>query len=172
MEQRYGFKKLTIENILEPDTLGIQCNINQEQWLSFAADYLEPQLSDSVPVETKRLFEVARGTMVYGLYFYPLYSMGTEQLFRVAENALRQKCIALNIQFEDGKMYFGNMLSALVRRSVISKDRKQFWKGFQRLRNISSHLDNQDIITPSMATQTLKVVTEQINSLFDSSKPV
>lgn len=167
MEQHYGFKKLTIENILELDTFCIQRDIKQEQGLSFVADYLKPKLSDSVPVETRKLFEVARGTMVYGLYFYPLYTVGTEQLFRVAENALRQKCIALGIQFKDGKMYFGNMLNKLIRKSVIAKERNHIWQSLRQLRNIYSHPDSQNIITPAIAVNTLKTTVEQINLLFD-----
>jgi hypothetical protein len=141
MEHHFGFKKLTIENILQPDTLGIQCDIKQEQWLSFASAYLEPQLSGSVPVETRKLFEVARGTMIYGLYFYPLYSMGTEQLFRVAENALRQKCMMLGIHFKDGKMYFGGMLNRLIKMSIIPMDRKQLWECF---RNVNGNAKSRD----------------------------
>ncbi len=167
-EQHYGFKRLTIDNILQPDTLGIQCDIKKEQWMSCAYDFLKPQLSETVPDGTKALFEVARGTMVYGLFFFPLYSMGTEQLFRVAENALRQKCIALGMQFKDGKMYFGDMLGRLTKKSVISKDRRQVWECFRQLRNIYSHPGNQTIITPALAEKTLKTITEQINLLFDN----
>ncbi len=167
MEHHYGFKKLTIENILKPDTLGIQCNINQNEWLLYASNFFEPQLSASVPAETRALLEVARGTMVYGLFFYPLYSMGTEQLFRVAENALRQKCTALGIQFKDRKMYFIDMLNRLTKRTVISKDRRQVWECFRQLRNMYSHPDNQTIITPALAVKTLKTITEQINLLFN-----
>ena len=33
-----------------------------------------------------------RGAMVYGYFLYPLYVLGAEQLFRVAEAAVTLKC--------------------------------------------------------------------------------
>lgn len=169
MEQHYGFKKLTVKNIIAPDTLGIQYNFKQEEWLSLASDFLKPKLSDLVPMETKKLFEVARGTIIYGLYFYPLYSVGTEQLFRVAENALKQKCMLLGIQLKRREMVFKPMLDKLVEMSVIPDEENEVWECLRQLRNISSHPDTQDIIAPAMALQTLINISVKINILFSNN---
>lgn len=53
---------------------------------------LDINLTEKAPLEVRRMFEVARGAVVYGYFFYPLYVLGAEQLFRVAEAAVTLKC--------------------------------------------------------------------------------
>lgn len=71
-----SFKKLSTENWLVPDSTvqlwerldpdGNFHSISGEEWLS---DILQPQIDDTVPLEVKELFEVARGAMAYGYFF-------------------------------------------------------------------------------------------------------
>lgn len=95
---RLGFKQLTSDNWLEPEPLldrlvhlssdGHVRHISREEW---AQRILLPQLVETVPAEIQDLFEVARGAMMYGYFFYPLYTLATEQLYRVVEAAVSYK---------------------------------------------------------------------------------
>ena len=81
-----GFKRLTPETWLEPDpTNGAFGGFPPAE--EILGHILEPKLSEKVPNEIRQLFEVARGAMCYGYVFYPLWTLATEQLFRVVEAA-------------------------------------------------------------------------------------
>ena len=91
------FKRLTPENWREHDATanhivrirdGIATKLNDEDW---AAIILEPELTPAVPEEVRNLFEVAQGVLCYGCFFYPLYTLGSEQFYRVLEAALRPR---------------------------------------------------------------------------------
>src|SRR5882672_4084968 len=98
-----GFKTLSPENWLEPEpvmsvfkTISLNdstvSHISRDQWLS---RFLKAQLDSAVPLEVRRLFEVARGAATYGYFFYPLYTLAGQQLYRVAETAISIKCKSL-----------------------------------------------------------------------------
>jgi hypothetical protein len=100
-EERVGpnFKRLTEANWREPDlaseafgeinlATGERRPMTAERWVQ---RILAVGLSEDVPAEVKDLCEVARGVLLYGYFFYPLYMLGDEQLHRVAA---RQFCTA------------------------------------------------------------------------------
>ncbi|MEO8745806.1 MAG: hypothetical protein ABI455_11130, partial [Candidatus Dormiibacterota bacterium] len=73
-------KVLTAQNWLKPDYVpqvfvrldseaGTIRPISGEEYLE---DVLAPKLDPAVPREIRRLFEIGRGTMAYGYFFYPL----------------------------------------------------------------------------------------------------
>lgn len=66
-----------------------------EDW---ASEILEPQLADSVPTEIRRCFELARGSLLQGYFFYPLGALGTRQLSRAVDLAIEFKCRALHTE--------------------------------------------------------------------------
>ena len=82
---KFGFKEININNWLEPDDAlrgfvrispdGQPHTMTGDEYLQFI---LEPKLHSSVPSEVQGLFEVARGVMVYGYFFYPLYTLAVE----------------------------------------------------------------------------------------------
>ncbi len=59
-----------------------------ELWLDLI---LKPKLSDNVPLELHSIFETARGCMVYGYFYYPLFSIGNEQLYKLIDAAISTK---------------------------------------------------------------------------------
>lgn len=93
-----GFKPLTPTNWLQPDpTSGIfgrvspvagPMRMDGEDW---ARRFLAVELASHVPEPVRDLFAVARGALVYGWFFYPLFKLGEEQIYRVAEAAARQR---------------------------------------------------------------------------------
>ena len=68
-------------------------NSEPSKWVH---DLLKVNLDPVVPLPIRKLFETTRGTLSLGLMFYPLLTIGTEQLFRVLEAAATNKCIAMN----------------------------------------------------------------------------
>ena len=92
---KFGLKRLCLENWLRVDPVWDAFGMSEssEAWVH---DLLKANLDPVVPLPIRTLFETARGTVVYSLMFYPLLMIGTEQIFRVLEAAVTNKCIAMN----------------------------------------------------------------------------
>ena len=93
-DRPFGFKMLTVENWTKPDPIMesfVKLLPNGETQPLDGDDYLrsilEPKLQESVPREVRALFEVTRGGMAYGFYFYPLYALASEQLMQTSADA-------------------------------------------------------------------------------------
>lgn len=114
------------------------------------------------------MFEVARGALAYGYFFYPLYTLAWEQLFRVAESAVIYKCE--EIKTPNSINTFEKRLQYLVSNKVIPDHKKNIWLAIRKLRNIVSHPKYQTILPPGEVISTLECITEEINSLFKNNK--
>jgi hypothetical protein len=141
---KFGFKEITKNNWLDPDDAlkgfvrmskdGKAQPITSDEYLH---SILESKLLEAVPVEVKSLFEVARGAMIYGYFFYPLYTLATEQLFRVAEAAVAHKCKEL--QAPKSTKTFEMMIEWLANEEVISRLELPKWDAVRHLKfSISS----------------------------------
>jgi hypothetical protein len=97
-----AIKTLTTENWLQPDTIPsvlTKWSLNDhyaylmtaEDWVT---QFIDPKLNVAVPDNVQVLFEVARGALAYGYFFYPLYTLAAEQLFRVGEAAISAKYLS------------------------------------------------------------------------------
>jgi hypothetical protein len=123
-----------------------------------------PSGDAAVPLAIRKLFETARGTLVYSLMFYSLITIGTEQIFRVLEAAASNKCMAMK---SPKKIYkFSHKIKWLVDNGAIARDQHLRWDTIRELRNIASHLHDQNIFDPNMALQILDIAIELINGLF------
>jgi hypothetical protein len=167
-----AIKTLTTENWLQPDptsTIFVRVShadgsvspMSGEDWV---AQFLTPSLNDNVPKELRRLFEVARAALAYGYFFYPLYTLAGEQLYRVAEAAVSEKCAMLGAPKK--KSSFQDKIKYLVDKNVIPNEEFIRWDAFRQLRNMSSHPRRQNILAPGMVATTLHLVAERINDLF------
>jgi len=164
------YKQLHNENWLLPDPEslayssieldGVVFEKKPEEWIR---QIFSPQLSDNVPLEVKNLFEVARGALVYGFLYFPLYTLAAEQLFRVAETAITLKCVLLNCP---QKRTFEKKLNWLKERGVLSTIEEKSWQKVRKYRNASSHPDDQEMFPPGWAIDFLFYITENINKLF------
>lgn len=166
-----GIKVITHENWMNPDPLMknlvmLQDNkiliMSAEDWV---ISILKPKLSETVPLEIHKLFEVARGSMLYGYFFYPLFTLASEQLFRVAETAINEKCKQITTD-KIGNNTFKNKLDHLNKDNLFSDDEHTKWNSLRNLRNIASHPHEQTILPPGIALELISNISELINSLF------
>lgn len=166
-------KELTAENWLEQDAVsrmfyglfkyGTRYSPTGDDW---ARMILEITLGDYVPTEVTDLFAVARGALVYGFLFYPLYTLGLEQVFRTAEAAVSLRC-KLGGEL-DTKASFYEKIEWLKRQSLLSETETEKWHLVRKARNSSSHLEEQQIIPPGVSVGQVKDIVAMINSLFDA----
>lgn len=170
-----SFKQLSVENYQEPDPVlapfvrmsnkdGSIRILTGDDW---AEKILAVELSEQVPLEVRRLFAVARGALLYGYFFYPLYTLGAEQLFRVAESAVGQKCRDLGVpakKLED--MTFQKRLSHLVDEGVIPAPDHRRWDALRHLRNLTSHPKDQTILLPHTAIGELQMIAADIDAMY------
>jgi hypothetical protein len=165
-------KTLSIENWLQPDVIpsaltqyslndGYAYLMSGEDWV---AQFTKPKLNQSVPGDIQILFEVARGSLAYGYFFYPLYALAGEQLFRVGEAAVSAKFLlagGLN-----PKKSFQQKLEYLRDNKVITDTDFGQWNIIRQFRNLVSHPQRQNIFTPGQIAGTLNHVADIINKLF------
>lgn len=167
---RLGFKKLTITSWLESDEISTRfgkrspdgdfVTARADDW---AEAFLEPQLLEVVPGEVRDLFEVARGVLLYGYFFYPLYMLGFEQLFRVGEAAITHK--NRQLRGPENQNFYRKIL-CLEQQGAISSDQAQRWQDARKLRNMASHATQQAVLPPGMVLGLLDAMARDINVLF------
>jgi hypothetical protein len=168
-------KDLTFDNWLQPDPTSLAFagaldvatgEIRKMSEEEFVAGALEPQLSASVPETVRTLYEGARGAMAYGYYFYPLFMLGAEQLFRVAEAAVRERAQQLR---GPGKATFSENIQLLLDGRLIDEADKPRWDAFRSLRNQASHPRYQQVLPPGPTIELLAEVAGAINQLFPAA---
>jgi hypothetical protein len=164
-------KQLSAQNWLQPDSAmssyvkvspsGVAEAVAND-WL---AAFLDPQLLPSVPDEIRGLFEAARGALIYGAFYYPLYMLGTAELFRVADAAVARKCQDLNTPPPKRKFgpSFDENIKWLAGQGVLQE---ADWEPVRHSRNFASHQKDQSIITPAMAHIILTRIAERLNGLY------
>ena len=164
---QHGLKRLALDSWLDADIVydgfldGGMRPMRGEDW---AALFLGTELDSAAPSEVHRLFNVARGCLLYGYFYHPLYAMGMEQMFRVAEAAAKHKCGELGRTKE--RDTFNNMIGFLKSSGCISEESVERWHAIREFRNITSHPDDQMIVPPGAVSSLFASVTEQVNTLF------
>jgi hypothetical protein len=120
-----------------------------------AREFLTPKLHEHVPEEVRRLFEVARGVLLYGYFFYPLYTLGAERLFRVAEAAGTHKCNELGAPRSVTKS-FERRLRYLVEAGAIPPATERAWDATRHLRNFTSRPRRSPFCRPGTSSGSCK----------------
>jgi hypothetical protein len=159
-----GFKHLLSANWQEPDPVSVALlgSLGPEQ---FADIVLQPTLEQLIPEDVHKLFLVAQGSILYGYYFYPLYALGLQQLYRVLEAAVTHKCVLMG---RNDMKNFGTKIQWLCEIGTISPADKAEWDSIRQARNLASHLEDQMIVSPAMVINAPKVIAERINELFQA----
>jgi hypothetical protein len=171
-EARPGIKRLTLANWTEPDPANEHfvrySDILQEMVAMDGGDwarlFLGCDLQDHVPDEIRDMFEVARGAVLYGWFFYPMYELGQEQLFRVSEAAARRCCAALGNESE--RLSFYAAIGFLAKKGVIDADDRHRWEAARKLRNSSSHPERASVMPPGAIASLVEATATDINHLF------
>ena len=168
---QYGFKRISPTNLLQPDNHPSHpSRLRGERWVRAC---LKPQLESCVPEEIAFLFEVARGAMVYGMYFQPLAALTSEQCYRVLEAGARGRCSQLGLlkgkRSKDKGLQdvgFAELLKALTKAGKIPKADLEAWSTMPYLRNRYSHPTAQTIVSLESAVGVLAFTSELLNRLF------
>jgi hypothetical protein len=168
---RFGFKEISSSNWLEPEDFMrafVRIDPRAGPVEMVAKDWVEaimsPALVSTVPEDVQALFEVARGAMVYGFLFYPLYTLAAEQLLRVAEAAVSHKCGQMHAPKRAKTL--DDRIKWLNENGAISDDQLLRWHATRELRNYASHPERQSIMTPGNAIGYVERTAELINNLF------
>lgn len=143
------------------DKNGVQRTPMGSKWAKLI---LDPKLCPSVPDDIVEMFEVARGILVYGWFFYPLYTAGSEQLFHVHEAAVAHRCDQLNTP--KTVRTFATRLDWLFDQGHLTEQRFRQWTASRGLRNCAAHKKSQSIYDPTMAVSNVDIAVELINELF------
>jgi hypothetical protein len=158
-DDQLGFRRIDPEDWLQPDIPSYFPGWKHQQWVQL---FVRPVLAENVPAEIRRLFEAARGAIIYGWFFYPLLTLGLEQTWRVTESAARARCEMLGKR-EDR---FFDQIKALVEAGIIPVEYEPRWQALRKLRNHSSHPKQQTIWDPGQAYSELERAADWINQLF------
>jgi hypothetical protein len=168
---QYGFKQVSPSNLLKHDThLAYPTRLHGEKWVRAC---LKPQLKSYVPEEIAFLFEVARGSMVYGIFFLPLASLASEQCYRVLEAGARRRWVDLGLvqakrvtakTLQDKSI--SQIISALAKAGKIPKADLEFWITMPFLRNRFSHPTSQTILPLQSALTMVGFTAGLLNRLF------
>ncbi len=168
-----GVKRLDVSNWLQPDWAALAFAqmegsevrpVPPEVWLR---EFLRPRLGDDVPAEVRDIFEVARGAFAYGYFFYPLYTLATDQLWRVGEAAIRHRCQQLGLAEASSRLNLRARIDLLVRDGAISQQAAVAWNALRELRNAGSHPTDLVLLSgPPDAVDFLHRMAADINELF------
>jgi hypothetical protein len=163
-------KQLSLENWTEPDPTSTRfvqpeggfVAMDGQEWARY---FLSEELRDHVPERVRELFEVARGALLYGWFFYPLFQLGQEQLYRVLE-AGAHACYHDVMEGPKQRARFAEMIDWLTAKGVIVARERFFWDAARHLRNIASHPERRAVMPPGQTLATLRGTAHHINLLF------
>ena len=116
--------------------------------------------------EVRGLIEVARDALLYGYYFYPLYALEEEQLYRSADAAILYKCKA---HAGPEKASFGRRIDWLYDQGMLDESERGWWHAIRKLRNHASHPWMQRVGPPGPTLSVLNRIVDRVNSLFGDS---
>jgi hypothetical protein len=167
-------KRLTPQNWLEPDPASSiwarpsvvgAIPIRADEW---AERLLAIDLSEVVPLDVRRLFAVARGAMLYGSFYYPLWGLGAERLFVVADAAAAAKYDAAGgVRKSSGRApSYHDRLVWLRDEGVLDQASFERWDTLRKLRNSVAHPESQNVFPPTHALSFLTRVARDIDALF------
>jgi hypothetical protein len=153
-----NFKRLTADDWDQPDeTSRIFVRVSPVAGVvkmdgnDWARAFLAVELRDSVPSEVRDLFAVARGVLLYGWFFYPLYALGEEQLHRVADSAVAHRYRQLDGPRDKRARQpsLAERIEWLADHGAVPADTRPRWEAIRDLRNIGSHPDFQMLTHPA-----------------------
>jgi hypothetical protein len=165
-------KTINHENWLLADPGGKDRNADAGKWREAL---LGIRLDPAVDREVARMFEAARGGMLYGYFFQPLMAMGLEQCYRVLERGARARCLqadlAVSCADSQGKQHplsFGHNLRALAKLGLITEADLVLWHQARELRDWVADPAHQALLTLDHGVTALARAAELLGRLFQA----
>ena len=178
-----GFKRITVANWQERDMPSGFSRLTPDLWVEHN---MQPQLGPNVPADIVSLFEVARGAMIYGWFFYPLITMAMEQCSRVLEAGVKACCVEHGIptqrlakngnplRTKDGRIIetsYAKNIARLIESGIALANHADLWSAARELRNLFSHPERQMLFPPGVTLSMLQITADRLNELFSLQKP-
>ncbi len=163
-------KSINHDNWLRADTSSQERSVDARIWReAFLSIRLEPEVGPDIA----RMFEAARGGMLYGYFFRPLLAMGVEQCYRVLEYGARVRCLAADLpvtcadnQGRQHPLSFGHNLRALARLGLISPEDLNLWLQAREMRDWVVAPEHQTALTQEHGATALARAAELLGRLF------
>lgn len=135
--------------------------------------FLSIRLDPGIPGDIARMFEAARGGMLYGYFFQPLLAMGVEQCYRVLESGARARCaqagLPVSCADSQGKPHplsFAHNLRALAKLDLIADADLLLWRQAPELRDWVAAPEHQAALTLEHGVTALARAAELLGKLF------
>lgn len=166
-----GVKSVTPENWLEQDgAAAIWVNLDMrdgtvrpttgEDWIKSVNTI---RLDPVVPIEVADLFEFAKGGLGYGYFYYPLFTLVTQQLLRVADIAIEVLFDSLAIKPKPRSL--DRRIVILRERWLIDDDQYFMLDLLRYMRNSATHGSSRTIMMPTGAIRDISWVADLISNL-------
>ena len=120
------------------------------------------------------MWEVARGSLLYGWFYYPLYALGEHELRRVADAAALHRYRhaggpPLKKPDQQGKPRwpsFKARVAWLGDQGILPQQSRGRWEAIVDLRNEGSHATFRHLVMPIDALRTMEMLAQEIGGLF------
>ncbi len=169
--RRMDSKRLTADNFLLPDPLTGEftgpdgdSRVHRLSAMDWAHEILSIELGESVPEAVRNRFELARGVLLYGYFWYPLWVQGTMEALHAAELALEAACAA-----EHGPKRLATAESRiewLAKRHVLGAEEAGTWRSLLDVRNALADAGETTILTPRTSLDVLDRACSAVKVLF------
>jgi hypothetical protein len=169
--ERMGSKRLTADNFLLPDPLsgeftgrdgdGPAQRLSAVDW---AHEIRAVRLDGNVPEPVRNRFDLARGILRYGFFWYSLWVHGTVVSLQSAELALEVACDAAH-----GPKRLNSAESRiewLEKRRFLAAADAGTWTLLVGVRDALVEAGDGPILTPRKSLDVLQAVAQAINGLF------
>lgn len=174
LSYRNGIKPLDEQNFLWADRVGMHftpLGLSGARMKATRAEierrvksFTDIGLCDAVPTELQILFEFAKGAMVYGVFFYPLYTLGWEQLSRVFEALITTKVSLLEPSLGESTLF--DKIEWLKNHGYIPPIDSDKYDLFRVWRNRVAHPKAHTLIGPPDARRMLREMRDLLEYFF------
>lgn len=168
-------KKITLENYYQADEIvklfntlipgtEVTRSLTETDYINYISDV---KLNENVPEEIHSIFDAAVALYCYGYLYWTFFTLAQEQALKSMEAAV--SIVHSNIfgKNTDGNraITFSKMISQLIKKGIIHKEKKNQYFAIRHLRNSSFHPESQSQFGHS-TVNTLRSIANNINDLF------
>lgn len=138
-----------------------------EDWVQMI---LSIEIQGSLPAALREIYEHAQSCMVYGCYHYSLFTLGSEELFRFNESALRAAISEMGASAAVLKKNYAKLIDWAKDEALIDPDSANRWHAGRQLRNSTSHKSETMLLGPNDALWQLSITKELTEAVFHSCR--